>query len=96
MPNRTFYFTDQNLNNLMSEEIPNKTLNMILSNYYVGRIALNTTRIGASEEKKQKFEELKTKYPPLNIMAEEPSVGLVEDKILGMREQTIAPPEYGA
>lgn len=106
MPNRTFYFTQQNLDNLMSEEIPNKTLNMILSNYYVGRIALRTTQLDASPDKMQKFEELKTKFPPLqqpdititpSLPNKEYFVGdFPSPHSIVAGQQTIAPPEYAA
>lgn len=100
MPNRTFYFTQANLDNLLSEENPNGTLNMVLANHYVGRIVINPTELAAKPEKMKRFEELKTKYPPLEIKTEFPqeleSGGMAEINIPSMREQTIAPPEYGA
>lgn len=89
MPNKTFYFTQQNLDKLMKEEIPNRTLNMIVSNYYAANARVNLTELVASPEKKQRFEELKTKYPPLEIKTDFASE-------ITSREQTIAPPEYGA
>ena len=75
-------------------------VNRLLVNYYAGKTVINTTRIGASPDKKQRFEELKTKYPPLEIKTELPLEQMklpplnIPD-IMSM-EQTIAPPEYGA
>lgn len=90
MPNKTFYFTQQNLDKLMSEEIPNRTLNMIVSNYYAANARVSLTELVTSPEKKKKFEELKSKYPPLEIKTDFAS------EIKHPMEQTIAPPEYGA
>ena len=100
MPNRTIYLTQQNADNLSSEENQSGLVNRLLVNYYAGRTIINTTRIGASELKTQRFEELKSKYPPLEIKTDFPTE-LPEQPIMNIpelmsREQTIAPPEYGA
>lgn len=65
MPNRTFYFTDNNLRNLLSENNPNGIINMLLANYYAGKVILRPTETVMDAEKKRKFEELKSKFPSI-------------------------------
>jgi hypothetical protein len=100
MPNKMIYLTQQNADNLSSEENMSGLVNRLLVNYYAGRTIVSPTRIAASDDKSKKFEELKTKYPPLEIRTELP---LEQGKLpplnipdIMSREQTIAPPEYGA
>ena len=89
MPNKMIYLTQQNADNLSSEENMSGLVNRLLINHYAGKTVINTTRIDASAAKTKKFEELKSKYPPLEIKTDFAS------EIKSM-EQTIAPPEYGA
>ena len=100
MPNKMIYLTQQNADNLSSEENMSGLVNRLLVNYYAGRTVVSPTRIGTSEDKTKKFEELKTKFPPLETRTELP---LEQGKLpplnipdIMSREQTIAPPEYGA
>ena len=64
-------------------------VNRLLNNHYAGKRVIRPTETVASPDKIKKFEELKTKYPPLEIKTDFAS------EIKSM-EQTIAPPEYGA
>lgn len=63
MPNRTFYFTEANLRNLLNEENPNGIVNMVLANYYATKARVGANGIAMNAEKKKKFEELKSKFP---------------------------------
>ena len=73
MPNRTFYFSENNLRNLLAEETPNQILNMLLSNHYAGKIPIRSTETVASVDKMDKFEELKKKFPPLELQTVVPA-----------------------
>ena len=89
MPNKMIYLTQQNADNLSSEENMSGLVNRLLNNHYAGKRVIRPTETVASPDKIKKFEELKTKYPPLEIKTDFAS------EIKSM-EQTIAPPEYGA
>ena len=90
MPNRTFYITQQNADNLSSEENMSGLVNRLLTNYFAGRTVISPTQLVAKPDKIKKFEELKSKYPPLEIKSDFAS------EIKPPMEQTIAPPEYVA
>ena len=90
MPNRTIYLTQANADSLSSEENQSGLVNRLLTNYFAGRTVISPTQLVAKPEKIKKFEELKTKYPPLEIKSDFAS------EIKHPMEQTIAPPEYGA
>ena len=90
MPNKMIYLTQQNADNLSSEENMSGLVNRLLNNHYAGKRVIRQTETVASPAKIKKFEELKTKYPPLEIKSDFAS------EIKPPMEQTIAPPEYGA
>lgn len=90
MPNRTIYLTQANADSLSSEENQSGLVNRLLTNYFAGRTVISPTQLVAKPDKIKKFEELKTKYPPLEIKSDFAS------EIKPPMEQTIAPPEYGA
>ena len=90
MPNRTIYLTQANAASLSSEENQSGLVNRLLTNYFAGRTVIRPTQLVAKPEKIKKFEELKSKYPPLEIKSDFAS------EIKYPMEQTIAPPEYGA
>ena len=84
MPNRTIYLTQQNADNLSSEENMSGLVNRLLNNHYAGKRVIRPTQLVVSEEKMQKFEELKRLHPPLEIR---------KDFSEG---QTVVPPELTA
>lgn len=84
MPNRTIYLTQQNYDTLSSEENASGLVNRLLTNYFAGRTRISPTQLAVSDDKMQRFEELKRTHPPLEIKTD------FDER------QTVVPPEFTA